>query len=885
MIFKNNVNCFYMNLFKKNKCTKYSLLLFLFFIINIILQQDIFSQIQIRNADYYFDGVNGNDSNNGFTPQTAKKTLAALNNLGAAMQDKVIAIRDSIVYRRSTNGYSAIKIDFDNVTLTNWYEGGSDKLPRILGSDSQITGWADLGGNIWQTIGIVGNSTLYFEFADSARWGILRTFPSELSKEFDFCFSGDTIYCYSPSDPGTRYVSIETCDRTFCINLYGDRIKVEYLQLDYAGSGVAIESVSDSNIIQYCRINFQGTSMGVLESCCGEGVELWSNGNIIRGNYICEASSHGIHLYTISGSMDNNLVEHNIVWNCHHTGYDVNTATGSITNTTIRYNIYYDTPWAAERQEPGYAGQSSGFFCNGNVSNITLAYNLFYNCYQSTGAQIIQGSNIFVYNNTFANTINYGSAGYGAIWGNSGTTAINNIFVTNGRTTTNGTFQFQSNNLVYNYGSGGVGVINDLNTNPQFVDRFNFNFRLLPESPAINLGVNLGYLFDFDGNPILGNPDAGAYEASSFGNSAYITVNAGWNFLSVPKLSTDMSVEYLFPTRISNVFSFNQTIYNIIDVVENGVGYAVKFNSLQYILITGQSVSFPIQVSSGWNIIGPFDIDIPINQISTNPPGIIISNFFGYNGIQYETSTILKVGKGYWIKVNEDGQINLNTEEELVSGKTIKIIDEIKENWGKIKFTDSQDKSITLYAADKDIASYHYEFPPMSLDGMFDVRYSNGKFAESLEEEKVILINSDYYPVTIKTEGVHLKIRDGRDNRLLDEIIEDGKEFEITDSRIKSIRVMKILVNEIPFTYKLYQNYPNPFNPRTTIKFSILKNEHVSLKIYNSLGEEIAELVNKFLPAGSYSHEWNTEDLSSGIYFYKIESGNFTDTKKMILLK
>jgi hypothetical protein len=64
-----------------------------------------------------------------------------------------------------------------------------------------------------------------------------------------------------------------------------------------------------------------------------------------------------------------------------------------------------------------------------------------------------------------------------------------------------------------------------------------------------------------------------------------------------------------------------------------------------------------------------------------------------------------------------------------------------------------------------------------------------------------------------------------------------------------------------------------------------LKNEHVSLKIYNSLGEEIAELVNKFLPAGSYSHEWNTEDLSSGIYFYKIESGNFTDTKKMILLK
>jgi photosystem II stability/assembly factor-like uncharacterized protein len=88
-----------------------------------------------------------------------------------------------------------------------------------------------------------------------------------------------------------------------------------------------------------------------------------------------------------------------------------------------------------------------------------------------------------------------------------------------------------------------------------------------------------------------------------------------------------------------------------------------------------------------------------------------------------------------------------------------------------------------------------------------------------------------------------------------------------------------------PTSYQLQQNYPNPFNPSTTITFSIPEASFVSLKVFNSLGQEIETLVTKELSAGNYKYDWNAESLTSGIYFYKLQSGSFVETKKMILLK
>ena len=91
--------------------------------------------------------------------------------------------------------------------------------------------------------------------------------------------------------------------------------------------------------------------------------------------------------------------------------------------------------------------------------------------------------------------------------------------------------------------------------------------------------------------------------------------------------------------------------------------------------------------------------------------------------------------------------------------------------------------------------------------------------------------------------------------------------------------------NTIPEDYALFQNYPNPFNPSTIIRFSIPAVSYVTLEVFSALGEKVEVLVSEELSAGTYKYDWKTENLTSGIYFYRLSTESFSEIKKMILLK
>ena len=109
------------------------------------------------------------------------------------------------------------------------------------------------------------------------------------------------------------------------------------------------------------------------------------------------------------------------------------------------------------------------------------------------------------------------------------------------------------------------------------------------------------------------------------------------------------------------------------------------------------------------------------------------------------------------------------------------------------------------------------------------------------------------------------------------------KQFDF-DGTVELLNVVNVEVTN-PVKYDLSQNYPNPFNPSTAIKFTLAKGGNVTLKIYNTLGEEVALLVNQVMESGNHEVNFDAFNLGSGIYFYRIEAGDFSQVKKMTLLK
>ncbi len=107
--------------------------------------------------------------------------------------------------------------------------------------------------------------------------------------------------------------------------------------------------------------------------------------------------------------------------------------------------------------------------------------------------------------------------------------------------------------------------------------------------------------------------------------------------------------------------------------------------------------------------------------------------------------------------------------------------------------------------------------------------------------------------------------------------------FRSRDGKVNYSNTIEVIT--LPKSVELFQNFPNPYNPTTTINYQLPNNNFVTLKVYNLLGEEIATLVNGEVEAGVHEVQFDGSKLSSGIYFYKLTAGKFTEIKKMMLIK
>ncbi|MBI4546641.1 MAG: T9SS type A sorting domain-containing protein [Ignavibacteriae bacterium] len=383
----------------------------------------------------------------------------------------------------------------------------------------------------------------------------------------------------------------------------------------------------------------------------------------------------------------------------------------------------------------------------------------------------------------------------------------------------------------------------------------------------------------------------------------------GWNMISLPLTVADYQKTVLFPTSTSAAFAYIGA-YQPKDTLENGRGYWLKFSGAQNVGVTGVAVtSFSIPVEDKWNMIGSIEASVPKDSIDEIPDGIVISQYFGYDGGYYAATTI-DAGEAYWVKTNGGGKLVLNagssppgmnqkevflTQLDQLNVLTVepqKTILSKNKPMQKLYFGTWNEKVIPLD---------RYEMPPMPPRGVLDVRFVSNRFVEIVNENTA---EPQEFPLTIQSNGEPLTLswnikeqaglkyvlveRDGKTITAQHRLRTNGSvNFDAKQSKQYSLRVERI-----PVEYALYQNYPNPFNPSTTIRFDLPEPASVTLKVINVLGQEVeAPLNNQDIDEGQHSIEFNAGELASGTYFYQIiahglmTGKQYQRVQKMVLVR
>lgn len=382
-----------------------------------------------------------------------------------------------------------------------------------------------------------------------------------------------------------------------------------------------------------------------------------------------------------------------------------------------------------------------------------------------------------------------------------------------------------------------------------------------------------------------------------FSNDSVVSVTVGfggsWNMISNPVAAANDSMTVLYPaSTLPYAFAFVPgTGYQQRYQLENGRGYWGKFADAGFSDIAGDYVLVDtVDLLAGWNMLGSVSLPVDTAIITTIPPSIVVSPYYGYDG-GYNASPVLVPGKGYWVKTSSAGQIALTGSPVLARRvETRNPLDGLN----SVTFSDASGAAQTLYFGDKELegrSAEYFELPPAGPEGTFDARFASGRMAE--------LRASGELPVDVRAAGdvsVSWNIAGGASLRM-----PSGEVRRITGSgslRLPAAGRFVIGLEDagVPAEFALSQNYPNPFNPSTTISYALPVDARTSVKIFDLLGRQVATLVDEVQAAGFRTVEWNGRNnaglqVASGVYFYRLEASPvaggspFTSLKKMLLLK
>lgn len=385
---------------------------------------------------------------------------------------------------------------------------------------------------------------------------------------------------------------------------------------------------------------------------------------------------------------------------------------------------------------------------------------------------------------------------------------------------------------------------------------------------------------------------------------------AGWNMTGVPSLVYDFHKSAVYPALNPNsIYIYSSSGYQVApDPLDNYRGYWVQFPSAQTVVYMGAPVtSSDYEVQNGWNIIGSISEPVQTSNVIQIPSGIVQSSYFKYDG-GYVAVTTLEPGRGHWVKTSPGGLLRLvapGGPQGAPAENPLAALDRFSVSDGE---GSTQDMYVRNGSSRMDPEEGgDEEMPPDPPGGGMNISIGPGYFIKSVPttlgtvEPIPIVIKHAEYPVTlswdiIPANGLRYWMVRTKSGKNEERIRIEGKgslPIENLSDGIIHLEAGMAIENaakgsnglQQPMIYLLHQNNPNPFNPMSVIGYQIPEERYVSLIVYDLLGREVATLVDGVKQAGYYEADFDASSLSSGLYFYRMQAGDFVAVRKLVLLK
>ena len=383
-----------------------------------------------------------------------------------------------------------------------------------------------------------------------------------------------------------------------------------------------------------------------------------------------------------------------------------------------------------------------------------------------------------------------------------------------------------------------------------------------------------------------------------------VPLTDGWALVSIPLDPPDPAFGTLLPPCTSG-FSFEPGAgYASIapdDPVSPGVGFWANCSG-GTVQVEGQAPdSSTIAVEQGWNAVGPFEQDVPVDAVTSTPSGLVATPFFRYDlTLGYRVADTLRSGRGYWVKASVDGVLDLSgsgTTGPAIAAKTVaRSTPDAAETPGvQLLLTDAAGRTATLRLARglSDAQLTRYALPPVPPTGTFDVRFATERSAASVppegdgaptEARREVELQGLQYPVDVRLEGhgagdQTLRVMgSGTDDRRLTP--EDPTATLETDPNR-----LQVALQAVPTEFALEKSYPNPATQGATIPYAVPEASDVTIAVYDVLGRRVAHLVDEPKRAGRHQVRIRAGQLPSGTYFVRMRAGDFRETRRLTVVR